>query len=220
MACQCEIEIKDASQKSLLLTLLGINALFFLLEIGVGWYAESTGLIADSLDMLADAIVYGIAFYAIGRAAHLKANAALLSGYFQLFLAALVGLEVLRRSWFGSDPISELMMLMGLLALLANAYCLKLIFKHRHGEVHMRASWIFSANDVIANLGVILSGLLVFWLQSRLPDLIIGGLITLFILVGAIRIIRDAQRERKPKADTCCSGSTCQEDNKHEQQSS
>jgi len=195
MACNCSIEVTDASQKKLLLTLLAINAGFFVVEIGLGWYAESTGLIADSLDMLADSIVYIIAIYAISRPAKHKANAALLSGYFQLLLAVLVGFEVLRRYFYGHEPISELMMVVGFLALLANIYCLKLIFKHRNGEVHMRASWIFSANDVIANLGVILSGILVFWLQTRLPDLIIGSLITLFILGGAIYIIRDAKSE-------------------------
>ncbi|MEA1988492.1 MAG: cation transporter [Pseudomonadota bacterium] len=195
MACNCEVKITDASQKSLLITLLTINAAFFVLEIGVGWYAESTGLIADSLDMLADAIVYGIAIYAITRSDSLKANAALLSGYFQLLLALLVGFEVIRRSFYGSEPISELMMIMGFLALLANAYCLKLIFKHRNGEVHMRASWIFSANDVLANLGVIIGGVLVFWLDSRIPDLIIGTIISLFILSGALYIIRDAKSE-------------------------
>ncbi len=209
MACNCEVEIQDESQKSLLITLLAINASFFLIEIVVGWYAESTGLIADSLDMLADAIVYGIGLYAIGRAAQVKAHAALLSGYFQLMLAVLIVIEVARRYWFGSEPISQLMMLIGLFALLANAYCLKLIYKHRHGEVHMRASFIFSANDVLANLGVIISGFLVFWLNSRLPDLIIGGALSLFILFGAIMIIRDAKQEmRQNQASTGC----CQND--------
>lgn len=195
MACNCNIEVNDASQKKLLITLLTINALFFVLELGVGWYAESTGLIADSLDMLADAIVYAIAFYAIGRAVSIKANAALISGYFQLMLAFLVGFEVLRRTLFGSDPTSELMIAMGVAALIANSYCLKLIYKHRNGEVHMRASWIFSANDVLANIGVIISGILVFWLDSRWPDLIIGGGITLILLSGAFIIIRDAKSE-------------------------
>lgn len=212
MSCNCNIEVTDESQKSLLITLLSINAVFFILEIAIGWYAESTGLIADSLDMLADAIVYGIGLYAIGRAAKLKANAALLSGYFQLLLATLIAVEVLRRSVFGSDPISELMMIIGTLALIANAYCLKLIFKHRNGEVHMRASFIFSANDVIANFGVILAGVLVFWLDSRLPDLIIGTVITLFVLSGAVMIIRDARKELSipiQSTESCCSSQAC-----------
>lgn len=195
MACECDIEITDASQKGLLLTLLGINALLFVVEFTVGWYAQSTGLTADALDMLADAIVYAIGFYAIGKAMQTKANAALISGYFQMMLAVLIGFDILRRALYGSEPISELMILMGLIALIANTYCLKLIYAHRNGEVHMRASWIFSANDVLANLGVILSGLMVWWLGSRLPDLIIGSIITGLVMWGAIRILKDARNE-------------------------
>ena len=197
MACNCSVEVTDASQKKLLIVLLSINLAFFVFEFGIGWYAESIGLIADSLDMLADALIYSIAIYAIGRTASIKANAALLSGYFQLALALFIGLEIVRRYFFGSEPVSTLMIVMGLLALIANAYCLKLIFKHRNGEVHMRASWIFSANDVIANAGVIFSGVLVFWLDSRWPDLIVGAVITVLLLFGAIYIIRDAKSELK-----------------------
>ncbi|WP_029408726.1 cation transporter [Thiomicrorhabdus sp. Milos-T2] len=203
MACNCHVEVTDASQKKLLMLLLSINMTFFVFELGVGWYAESTGLIADSLDMLADALVYAIGIYAIGRAASIKANAALMSGYFQLVLALLIGLEIVRRYFFGSEPVSTLMIVMGILALIANAYCLKLIYKHRNGEVHMRASWIFSANDVIANIDVIISGILVFWLDSRWPDLIIGAVITLVLLYGAFHIIRDAKSERKLIKETC-----------------
>ncbi len=195
MACECDIEITDASQKGLLLTLLGINSLLFVVEFTVGWYAQSTGLTADALDMLADAIVYAIGLYAIGKAIQTKANAALISGYFQMMLAALIGFDILRRALYGSEPTSELIIIMGFFALIANAYCLKLIYKHRNGEIHMRASWIFSANDVLANLGVILSGLMVWWLDSRLPDLIIGSIITGLVFWGAIRILKDARNE-------------------------
>lgn len=208
MACECEIEVTDASQKGLLLTLLGINAVLFVIEFTVGWYAQSTGLTADSLDMLADAIVYAIGFYAIGKAMTTKAKAALISGYFQMMLAALIGLDIARRFIYGSEPLSELMMIMGLIALAANAYCLKLIYAHRNGEVHMRASWIFSANDVLANLGVILSGVLVWWLGARWPDLIIGSIITLLVLWGAVRILKDAKNElqkAQAEATSCCS---------------
>lgn len=216
MACECDIEITDASQKGLLLTLLGINFVLFIIEFTVGWFAQSTGLTADSLDMLADAIVYAIGFYAIGRALQTKAKAALISGYFQMMLAALIGLDIARRFMLGSEPISELMMIMGFIALIANAYCLKLIYKHRNGEVHMRASWIFSANDVIANLGVILSGFLVWWLGSRWPDLVIGSIITLLVLWGAIRILKDAKNElqqAQSATSSCCSdGKSCNDE--------
>lgn len=54
----------------------------------------------------------------------------------------------------------------------------------------MKASWIFSANDVLANVGVIAAGLLVSWTGSNYPDLLIGTLISLLVLNGARRILQ------------------------------
>jgi len=193
--CGCNIEIKDQAQKSVLYWLLAINASMFFIEISIGWFAESTALIADSFDMFADAVVYGIGLYVVGRAAKDKAKAALVSGYFQAVLGLLILTDIVRRVIQGSEPVSELIMLMGLIALFANLICLVLIHKHKNGEVHMRASWIFSANDVIANLGVIIGGALVWWLDSRWPDIVIGIVIAAVILRGARLILKDAKSE-------------------------
>ena len=193
--CGCEVEIKDQAQKRVLYWLLAINALMFVVEISIGWVAESTALIADSIDMLADAIVYVIGLYAVGRSVSDKAKAALVSGYFQAMLGLLILLDILRRIFLGSEPVSGLMMSMGMVALLANVTCLFLISKHKDDEVHMRASWIFSTNDVIANLGVIAGGALVWWLDNRWPDIVIGIVISFVILRGAWLIMKDARRE-------------------------
>jgi len=193
--CGCEIEIKDQAQKQVLYWLLVINAVMFVVEFGIGWVAESTSLIADSLDMLADAVVYGIGLYAVGRALSAKAKAALISGYFQALLGSLILVDIVRRIIYGSEPVSLLMMGVGFVALLANIICLMLINKHKEGEVHMRASWIFSTNDVIANVGVIMGGALVWWLDSRWPDIAIGVVISLVILRGAWLIREDAKCE-------------------------
>lgn len=193
--CDCSIEIQDEAQKVVLVRLLAINAMMFVVEMLAGWYAQSTGLIADAIDMLADATVYGIGLYAVGRALRHKANAALLSGWFQLLLGVLILVDIGRRIVLGSDPASFLMIGIGMAALIANIICLKLIEEHRQGEVHMRASWIFSRNDVIANTGVIVGGLAVWLLDSRWPDILIGLLIALVILKGATTIIRDARQE-------------------------
>jgi len=145
--------------------------------------------------MLADAIVYAIGIVAIGKSLQHKANAALLSGWFQGALALMILIDVSRRVLMGSEPVSFFMIGVGLIALIANVICLILIQKHKEGEVHMRASWVFSKNDVIANTGVIISGLLVWLLESRWPDLVIGSLIALLIFSGARHIILDARSE-------------------------
>jgi cation diffusion facilitator family transporter len=198
--CDCTLEAKSRDQSLELWILLVINAIMFVAEIVTGILAESTGLIADSLDMLADATVYAIALCAVGRASQTKIQAATVSGVFQIILAIGVVLEILRRLAWGSEPDPLYMVGVGVIALFANVVCLFLIAKHRDGEVHMRASWIFSRNDVIANAGVILAGILVTSLESRLPDLVIGALIALLVFRGGVSIITDARNERAAMA--------------------
>lgn len=186
-------QIPASTEGSTLKLLLVINGAMFLVEITIGWLAESTGLIADSLDMLADAAVYGVSLYAVGKGAAVQAGAARLSGYLQFLLAIGALFEVVRRFLTGSNPEPPFMIGIALLALIANVTCLMLIAKHRQGGVHMRASWIFSTNDVIANIGVIVAGLLVLWTQSALPDLVVGAIIASVVLTGALRILKLAR---------------------------
>lgn len=180
----------DRLEARTLWLLLAINAVMFAVEMVAGLVSESTGLIADSLDMLADALVYGLSLYAVGRAASLKLRAAHLSGVLQVLLAAGALFEVVRRFAFGSEPDAPYMMGIALVALAANVTALLLIAKHRGSGAHMKASWIFSANDVIANMGVIVAGALVAWTGSRYPDLVIGAFIAVVVLRGALRILR------------------------------
>lgn len=179
----------DAAERRVLLWLLAINAAMFLVEIVVGWIAQSTGLIADSLDMFADAAVYGVALYAVGRTAATKVKAARLAGFLQLALAIGLLVEVARRFFTGSEPQSALMISISLVALAANIACLVMVARQRDRGAHMKASYIFSASDVIANAGVIIAGALVWWTGSRLPDLVIGAAIGVVVLVNARRIL-------------------------------
>ena len=194
--CGCEFEARTRAELRVLRILLGINAVMFLVEFSAGLAAQSAGLLADSLDMFADACVYGLSLYAVGRAISLKARAARISGILQVLLGLGVLGEVGRRFFYGSDPQSALMMGIGALALLANLACLALLARHRNGEIHMRASWIFSTNDVLANLGVVLSGALVAMTASRWPDLVIGLVISTVVVRGGFRILREAKAAR------------------------
>ena len=198
--CGCGTEQVEKLERKTLISLLAINAVMFLVEFVMGWLAESTGLISDSLDMLADAAVYGLSLYAIGRGLKKQIKAARLSGILQILLGTGVLLEVMRRLLLGSEPESLRIMGIGIAALVANIYCLMLISGHRNSGVHMRASWIFSTNDVIANLGVIVSGFLVWLLGNRFPDLIVGAMISVVIVRGGIRILQEAKQEKKGHA--------------------
>ena len=202
--CGCEMEAQNDQERKTLMIVLGINAFMFVFELVFGLVAESTGLIADSLDMFADASVYSIGLYAVGKSAALKGKAAQLSGIVQIVLAVLVLFDVLRRFLLSSEPVSILMMGVGLIALVANSICLSLISKHRDGGIHMRASVIFSTNDVIANIGVVVSGALVWALGTRYPDLVIGLIIAAVVLRGGIHILKETSEHQAGLASDSC----------------
>ena len=118
--CGCGAEQAESLEKKTLIILLSINAFMFVTELTLGWLAQSTGLIADSLDMLADATVYGLSLYAVGKGVVKQAKAARVSGYLQIILGLGVLFEVIRRMVFGSEPQSTLIIVVGAVALLAN----------------------------------------------------------------------------------------------------
>lgn len=177
-------------QRKLLWTVLIINFVFFGLEMVFGIFSNSMGLIADSLDMLADSIVYALALFAVGGTIVLKNNIARFAGYFQILLAVIGFAEVIRRFLgFENMPDFQTMITVSILALIANVFCLYLLQKNKSNEAHMQASMIFTSNDVIINSGVIVAGLLVNWLNSSYPDLIIGAIVFVVVARGAYRIL-------------------------------
>lgn len=184
------MEASNQEERRTLIAVLAINATMFLVEFIAGLWSQSTGLTADSLDMLADAGVYGISLYAIGRAIAIKQRAAFYSGVVQITLGLGVLVEVFRKLLIGSEPMSGVILIVAGIALLANSVCVVLLAKHRNGEVHLQASWIFTTNDVMANVGVMCSGLLVWVLDSRIPDLLVGLVISLIVVRGGITIIQ------------------------------
>ncbi|WP_417800545.1 cation transporter [Tenacibaculum sp.] len=183
---------ENTNQKKLLWAVLGINAAFFIVEMTTGIISKSMGLVADSLDMLADSFVYGISLFAVGGTLTRKKRIAKLAGYFQITLALLGFVEVLRR-FFGAEklPNFSTMIIVSVLALIANGICLYILQKSKSKEeAHMKASMIFTSNDIIINLGVITAGVLVHWLNSNKPDLIIGTIVFVLVIQGAFRILK------------------------------
>ena len=183
---------ENASQKKLLWIVLAINFAFFVIEMTTGLISKSMGLVADSLDMLADSFVYGISLFAVGGTLTKKKRIAKIAGYFQITLAIIGFSEVLRR-FFGAEELPDFwtMIIVSILALIANGICLYILQKSKSKEeAHMKASMIFTSNDVIINLGVIIAGILVNWLSSNKPDLIIGTIVFGLVIQGASRILK------------------------------
>lgn len=196
--CDCSPPPPEtAAQRRVLWIALALNAAMFVVETGTGVIASSAGLIADGLDMLSDAAVYAIALIAIGSTLRFKANAAMFSGVALLVLGAGMLLEVFRRGVEGSAPEGPLMMLVSTIALVVNVIVLRLLKRQRNQEVHLRAAWIFTRADVVANAAVLLSGLAVWATGLRYFDLVVGAAIGLYVMREALEIISEARQARR-----------------------
>lgn len=187
---QFEFE-EPTKQRKLLWTVLAINFGFFAIEMTTGLISGSMGLVADSLDMLADALVYAISLFAVGSTLARKKRIAQIAGYFQITLAVIGFVEVIRR-FLGVEEMPDFstMIIVSILALIANGFCLYLLQKSKSNEAHMQASAIFTSNDVIINLGVITAGILVYLLGSNKPDLVIGTIVFVVVVRGAMKILK------------------------------
>ena len=183
---------ENENQKKLLWSVLAINFAFFIIEMTTGIISKSMGLVADSLDMLADSFVYGISLLAVGGTLIRKKRIAKVAGYFQITLAIIGFVEVLRR-FFGAEKLPDFstMIIVSIFALIANGICLYLLQKSKSkNEAHMKASMIFTSNDIIINSGVITAGVMVNYLSSNKPDLFIGTVVFVLVIQGAIRILK------------------------------
>ncbi len=179
------------SERRALLIALGINAPFLVVELTAGLIAKSMGLLADSLDMGADAAVYALSLAAVGRPVRRKKRLAATSGYVQLGVAAAGLAEVVRRFVTGSSvPDVTTMVVVSLLAFVGNAATLLILQRVRTGDAHIQASWIFTANDIKVNALVIVAAIGVAVTGRPAPDLIAGALIFLVVANGSRRILQ------------------------------
>ncbi|KAA9005996.1 cation diffusion facilitator family transporter [Histidinibacterium aquaticum] len=196
--CGCrDPEAETAGQRRVLWIALNLNAVMFAGEGTAGLIAHSAGLIADGLDMLGDASAYAIALAAVGRGALFKARAATTSGVVLLCLGLGLLFDVVRRLISGEPPEGLVMIAVSVVALAVNATVLRLLGQYRDSGVHLRATWIFTRVDVVANLAVILSGILVLASGLRHADLVVGGGIGLYVVKEALEILREARDGRR-----------------------
>lgn len=195
---EIQLDASNAAERKTLLWVLAINILQVVVAGLVGVIADSTGLLGAALDNLGDAAVYAISIYAVGRTVVAKARVARLSGIILTVLGLALLVEVLRRFFAGAEPIGAAMIAAAIANAATNLFCLRLLRAHREHGVHMKASWIFTTNDMLANAGIAVSGAAVMFFGSPLPDLIIGLLVGSLVLKGGWDILkeaRDAKRE-------------------------
>ena len=186
----------DNERRTLIWVLL-INFSQALLAGIVGLIAQSTGLLGAGLDNLGDSFVYFASLYAVGRSVTAKSRVAKLSGFLLIALAIGLLVDVVRRFVTGSEPIGLAMIVVAIINAGSNLWCLRLLRSHREEGVHLKASWIFTTNDMIANLGIVLSGIAVIFFQSQVPDLVIGVIVAGIVIKGGFEILSNAKEAKK-----------------------
>lgn len=191
----CEVADIPREQRRVLLVVFWINTVMFVAEFGAGVLADSTALVADSVDMLGDAIVYGFSLYVVSRSIVWKARAALLKGIVMAGFAVGLLAEVLFKLARGGVPNPEVIGGVGLVALAANLGCLLLLWRRRSDDINMRSTWLCSRNDVVGNVGVLVAAAGVSITSSAWPDIAIGLAIVAMFGTSAVRVLADATRE-------------------------
>jgi len=192
--CEIRSEVPDR-QRRVLKTVLAVNAVMFVIELGWGIRGHSTSLVADSVDMLGDAIVYGASLSVLARAVLWQARVALFKGLLMAAFGVGVLVEVATKLERGLAPEAGVMGTVGLLALGANAACLALLWRHRADDLNMRSAFVCSLNDVAGNAGVLLASVGVGLLHSAWPDIAVGLLIAGMFGASAIGVIGKARRQ-------------------------
>jgi cation diffusion facilitator family transporter len=197
----CEVvSLKDRHGR-ILKTVLGLNAIMFVVELWAGYVAGSTALMADSLDMLGDALAYGVSLYVLGKGVRLNAMAALFKGCLMALLGVLVLGQAVFRAFNPALPVVETMGAVGLLALTVNLVCLGLLWKSRGDDLNMHSVWLCSRNDILVNVGVLVAAGAVHLMHSRWPDILIGTLIAFVVLRSSIGVLRRASAELNPSPE-------------------
>lgn len=188
-----EVEVKNTRQGRRALAVAAVlNVVLAIGLIVAGILADSSGLLANGLDNGSDVAVYVLALFAFTRGAAWKARAARVAGVMLLVLAVVLMVEVARRVVVGAEPVGVAMMAAALAAAAINGVCLAILRKNRRGDVNMRAAWIYSANDFLANGGVLVAGILVLTTGKTWPDLVVGLAVAAFAVKSGIDILRDA----------------------------
>ena len=191
------VELLRERQRATLWIVLILNAAMFVVEFVSGLLAGSVALLADSLDMLGDALVYGFSIYVVSQSSIWKARAAMAKAVIMGLFGMFVFGQVVYKLIWPQTPAFEAMGAVGALALAANAVCFALLWRHRAADINMRSVWICSRNDLIANALVMLAALVVWLAASPWPDIVVGTLICVVFLRSAYLVCQEARAEMR-----------------------
>ncbi|WP_339672906.1 cation transporter [Dasania marina] len=188
----CVAEGLMAQQRGTLVKVLWINALMFVAIVAAAFYGQSTALLSDSLDNFGDALTYGISLYVISRGTKAKAKAALFKGGLIFLAACFVLAQVVYKTFNPVLPSYEVMGLFSVAGLLANGWCLLLLWRHRHEDINMSSVFECSRNDIASNLSVLLAAAAVWFFDSGYPDIIVASLLAAMLFNSSWRVLKSA----------------------------
>lgn len=191
----------DPAYRRALWIVVILNVGFGVIELFGGFIADSQALKADSLDFLGDGSITFIGLLALAWSASTRAKVALTQGLFLALLGVWVLGMAAWRAMNATPPEAELMGGIGIAALAVNVTAALVLARFRaSGDAQARAIWLFSRNDAINNVAVVIAAGLVYWLQSAWPDLVVAAIIAVVFLHSAWEIIRGARRELRGDA--------------------
>ncbi|MCA9812636.1 MAG: cation transporter [Nitrosarchaeum sp.] len=188
--------ITPAYRKALWIVVL-LNVGYGLVEIIGGFIADSQALKADALDFLGDGSITFLGLLAIGWSLRLRLRTALLQGMFLGAMGIGVLVYTIYRTQVLQTPEAGLMGYLGFGALLINVISVIVLLPHRKGDASVRAVWLFSRNDALGNILVIVAAGFVFLTSTSWPDLIAAGIIASLFLQSSWSIIKDARNDLK-----------------------
>ena len=194
---EIEEELAHGTKRKILWTVLVLNLIMFFVEGITGWMAQSNALMADALDMLGDAVVYGFSLFVIQLDPIWRTRSGILKAtIMSVFAFSILG-SAIYRVYHHVVPIASAMGIVGSMALAVNLLCAYLLLRFRKDDINMRSAWLCSRNDVLANLGVLAAAGGVAWTGSHWPDLAVGVIISVMILQSSFGIFKDARLELK-----------------------
>ena len=189
----CEIDALREKHSRVLKIVLVINAVMFLVESTTGWLANSTSLMADALDMLGDALVYGMSLYVLTKSQQQQAKVALAKGGFMLLFGLFVLGDAAYKIFHPIIPNVQTMGVIGAIALIANLICFFLLYTHKEDNLNMSSTWLCSRNDLFANVGVLIAAGVSYLFISMWPDIVMGTAIAILFLKSSWHVIKEAR---------------------------
>jgi Co/Zn/Cd efflux system component len=172
-----------------------LNLGYFAIEFAIGRAIGSVSLFADSIDFLEDAAVNFLILVAVGWSERNRARVGMLLGA----LLLVPGITTLVTAWHKFQlpiaPDPRLLSWTGVGALAVNLFCALLLARYRHHRGSLtKAAFLSARNDALANVAIIVAGVVTAWAPSAWPDLIVGLGIAV-MNADACREVWEAARE-------------------------